>query len=221
MRILLIEDDRKMREFLEISLQAACFSVDIAEDGERGSYIARTNDYDLIMCEYFLPEKSSISVCKEIRNAQKKTPIIILSESRDIDDKIACFNAGADDYVLKPCAFEELHARMRVMLRRPRNTVDHVLEIRNLRLESGRQRVLYKQKELYLTRKEFALLEYLMRNAGCVLSRGMILEHVWNMDINPFSNTIETHIMNLRKKVCDLHKEFIVCVPGRGYKMNM
>jgi len=220
MRILIIEDDRKMREFLEISLESTCFVVDIATSGERGSFIARTNDYDLIICEYFLPEKSAITVCKEIRAAQKKMPIIIISESREIDDKILCFNAGADDYVLKPFSFDELLARIHVILRRPRHIEDCVLEIEYVRLETGRQRVTCKEKEIYLTRKEFALLEYLMKNKGMVLSRGMIIEHVWNLDINPFSNTIETHIMNLRKKIYDLKKNLIVSIPGRGYKIQ-
>ncbi len=219
MRILIIEDDRNTREFLEIGLETAGFIVDSVNDGERGSFVARTNDYDLILCEYFLPEKSAVLICEEIRARGKKMPIVVLSESRDIEDKIECFDAGADDYILKPFSFDELIARIKVILRRPHKIENHVFEIQDIRLETAEQRVIYKRKEIYFTRKEFALLEYLMRNKGSVLSRGMILEHVWNLDTNPFSNTIETHIMNIRKKVGDMSKELIVSIPGRGYKI--
>ena len=221
MRILIIEDDRKIKEFLEISLQAACFAVDCAADGEKGSFIARTNDYDLVICEYFLPEKSSATVCREIRAAGKRMPIIILSESKAIEDKVECFNAGADDYVMKPFSFEELIARIRVILKRaPHHIQGETFRAENIRLETGPQRAFNKEKEVYLTKKEFALLEYLMKNKGFVLSRGLILEHVWNMETNPFSNTIETHIMNLRRKFNDLSKSLIVSIHGRGYKID-
>ncbi len=221
MRILIIEDDKKVAEFLEISLRSSCFIIDIAKTGEKGSFFARTNDYDLIICEYFLPEKSAVSVCKEIRSAKKKMPIIILSESKEIEDKIQCFNAGADDYVLKPFSVDELLARIHVILRRPRILEEKILEIDGVRMETGKQRVTYRDKEIYLTKKEFALLEYLMKNKGHVLSRGMILEHVWDIDTNPFSNTIETHILNIRRKVRDMKKKLIVSIPGRGYKMGL
>ncbi len=221
MRILIIEDDKKIREFLEISLLSVCFAVDTSIDGRNASFIARTNDYDLIICEYFLPEKTAIEVCKEIRAAGKNVPIIVLSESRELDDKIDCFNAGADDYVLKPFSFDELLIRIKVIMRRPRAIQEHTIEVAHIKLETTKQRVVSKNKEIYLTKKEFALLEYLMQNKGHVLSRGMILEHVWNLEINPFSNTIETHIMNLRKKVQDMKKNIIISIPGRGYKIGI
>lgn len=219
MRVLIIEDDRKMREFLEISLVSACFAVDVSTDGKNASFLARTNEYDLIISEFFLPEKTAIEISKEIRAAGRNMPIIVLSESRELDDKIDCFSAGADDYVLKPFSFDELLARIRVIMRRARHIHGHTLQVANIKLEITRQVVTYRDKEIYLTKKEFALLEYLMQNKGHVLSRGMILEHVWNLEINPFSNTIETHIMNLRKKIRDINKKLIISIPGRGYKI--
>lgn len=219
MRVLIIEDDKRMREFLEISLLSACFAVDTSEDGKNASFVARTNDYDLIISEFFLPEKTAIEICREIRATGRNMPIIVLSESRELDDKIDCFNAGADDYVLKPFSFDELLARIRVIMKRARHIHGHTLQVENVKLETTKQVVTYKNKEIYLTKKEFALLEYLMQNKGHVLSRGMILEHVWNLEINPFSNTIETHIMNIRKKIRDMNKNLIVSVPGRGYKI--
>lgn len=221
MRILIIEEDRKIREFLEVSLESAGFVVDFASTGEKGSFIARTNDYDAMICEYFLPEKSAVSVCKEIRSAGKKFPILIISESREIEDKIKCFNAGADDYILKPFSLDELLARISVIMRRPRFIEEKILKIESVELETTQQRVMYKDKEVYMTKKEFALLEYMMKNEGRVLSRGMILEHVWDMNTNPFSNTIETHIMSIRRKIKDIKKKLIVSIHGRGYKMGI
>lgn len=219
MRILIIENDKKIREFLEISLLSACFAVDTSIDGKNASFVARTNEYDLIICNHFLPEKTAPQICKEIRAIGRNMPIIILSESKKLEEKIECFNAGADDYILKPFSFDELLARIRVIMRRPRPIQEHTLEVADIRLEVSKQRVTYKEKEIYLTKKEFALLEYLMQNKGHVLSRGMILEHVWNLEINPFSNTIETHILNIRKKIKDMNKNLIISIPGRGYKI--
>ena len=220
MRVLIIEDDKKIKEFLEISLMSACFAVDSSDDAKKASFLARTNDYDLIICEFFISDTTAIEVCKEIRGKGKNMPIIILSESREIEDKIDCFNAGADDYVLKPFSFEELLARIRVIMRRSIQIHGHTLEVANVKLETTKQIVTCENKEIYQTKKEFALLEYLMRNKGHVISRGMILEHVWNLEINPFSNTIETHIMNIRKKIKDMDKNLIVSIPGRGYKIT-
>ncbi len=220
MRILIIENDTTTRKFLESNLESCCFAVDSVPDGARGSFMARTNEYDLILCAYIVAEKTAPDMCREIRNAEKHTPIIIISEHSDIDAKIECFEAGADDYIVKPCVFDEVLARIRVVLKRPRTIACAVFEIQDIRLETGTQRLLYKNKEVYLTRKEYALLEYLMRHRGRLLTRGMILEHVWDIDANPFSNTVETHIMNLRKKIRDMEKKRIVSVPGRGYMLR-
>lgn len=221
MRILIIEDDIHVIDSLRKSLEAECFAVDCSSDGETGSYTARINDYDAVILDLILPKKNGLQVCQDIRNAGKHMPIIIISIKGEPLHKIPILNAGADDYVPKPFSFEELLARLRAVLRRPKTIEDALLFVGDLSLDRNRQRVMRGEQEIYLTRKEFSLLEYLMRNKGNVVSRGMIMEHVWNSDSDPFSNTIEAHILNLRKKV-DVTKErkLIYNVPGRGYKIT-
>jgi DNA-binding response OmpR family regulator len=219
MRILLVEKNKKFRDFLKISLLSECHAVDVLEDEKKLSFIARTNDFDLIICEYFLSEKTATEICKEIRGAGKNMPIIVISENKNLEDKINCLSAGADDYILKPFSLDELLMRIKVIMRRPRSIQEPTLEVAHVKLEPSKQIVTSRDKEIYLTKKEFALLEYLMKNRGNVVSRGMIIEHVWNLESDPFSNTIETHIMNIRKKISDMDKNLIVSIPGRGYKV--
>lgn len=220
MRILVIEDENTIRTFIKQSLEAECFAVDVAEDGERGSYLARTNEYDLIILDNVLPKKHGIEVCQEIRSQGISTPIIILSVKSETLTKVDLLNAGADDYLTKPFSFNELLARIRALLRRPHRAEGDILELGSIVLDTRQHIVRNDDKEISLTRKEFGLLEYLMRNPGVVLSRGMIMEHVWNMDVDPFSNTIESHILSLRKKIkCDKKNRIIQTVAGRGYKI--
>lgn len=221
MRILVIEDEKKIADLLKTALKAECFVVDMAEDGEKGSFLARTNDYDLIILDNILPSKEGLVVCREVRGSGKNTPILILSVKSETGTKIDLLNAGADDYLTKPFSFEELLARVRALLRRPKHIEDEILRIDDLTLDTKRQTVKRGRNEIYLTRKEFMLLEYLMKNRGIVLSRGMIMEHVWDMTVDPFSNTIESHILSLRRKI-DPHgkRKFIKTVPGRGYKID-
>lgn len=221
MRILIIEDNAEIRKLLKVGLEAESFVVDVAEDGERGSYIARTNDYDLILLDYMLPKKHGDQVCKEIRKAGKKVPILLLSVESEISDKVTLLNGGADDYMTKPFSFEELVARIRTLMRRPNVIEAETLEIGNVKLNSRTQEVKRGKTDVYLTRKEFSLLEFLLRHKGETVSRGMIMEHVWDLDGNPFSNTIETHIFNLRKKIEERKNgRLIFNVPGRGYKIT-
>jgi DNA-binding response OmpR family regulator len=221
MRILIIEDDPDIREALIHSLEAESFIVDGAADGEAGSYQARVNEYDLIILDLILPKKDGSQVCREIRESGVTCPILLLSVSSEIHEKINLLNYGADDYVTKPFSLHELIARIRALLRRPHKMESHILELADIKIDSSRQRVTRGSKEIYLTRKEFSLLEYLVRHRGHVISRGMIMEHVWNADSDPFSNTIEAHILNLRKKVdTDSLRKFIKTVPGRGYKIE-
>lgn len=221
MRILIIEDNKEIIDFLKVSLETECFIVDTVEDGERGSFLARTNDYDLIILDNILPKKMGVQVCKEIRESGKIVPIIILSVKSETTTKVELLNAGADDYLIKPFSLEELLARMRALLRRPKQIESEILQIDNLTLDTRKHVVKRGKKEIYLTRKEFILLEYFMKNQGSVLSRGMIMEHVWDMNADPFSNTIESHILSLRRKVClNKKRKFIQTVPGRGYKLE-
>jgi DNA-binding response OmpR family regulator len=221
MRILIVEDDKNIREFLQSSLKAEAFAVDCAIDGEQGSYMARTNDYDIILLDNGLPKKDGLTVCREIRQAEKHMPIIVISVRSELPSKITLLNAGADDYVIKPFSYDELSARIRALLRRPKISHIDKLSIDTIVLDSATQKVLRGGERVYLTRKEFALLEFLLRNKGAVLSRGMIMEHVWNIESDPFSNTVEAHIRNLRKKIETKKKHFIYNIPGRGYKIDV
>ncbi len=221
MRILIIDDDKDLVEVLKLSFESESFVVDTAFDGEEGSYVARTNEYDAIIVDYALPKKDGKKVCQEIREARKKSPILFLTVLTDIASKVDVFDSGADDYVTKPFSFEELSARVKALMRRPQLLEESVFSVSNVILDVHKQKVLVSGIETYLTRKEFSLLEFLLRNRPNVMSRGMIMEHVWNYDSDPFSNTIESHILNLRKKIEKDGSRLIYNVPGRGYKIDI
>jgi DNA-binding response OmpR family regulator len=221
MRILVVDDDKSIREFLKKSLETDCFAVDTAGDGAEGSYLGRVNNYDLILLDNTMPRKMGIEVCKEIRAVGRKSPIIVLSVESEVDDKVNLLNAGADDYLTKPFSYKELASRMRALLRRPNQIASEHLEIGDLVLDTASQRARRGSKDIYLTRKEYALIEHLMRHSGTIVSRGSLLEHVWGEDMDPFTNTIEAHILNLRRKIdFNPKKKLIHTVPGRGYKLD-
>ncbi|MFT5179573.1 MAG: two-component system OmpR family response regulator [Candidatus Paceibacteria bacterium] len=220
MKILIVEDDSSIRNVLRLSLEAEAFSIDEAEDGEQGSFMARTNDYDLILLDNVLPKKQGGHVCKDIREAGITVPILMLSVKSEVLEKVDLLNTGVDDYMTKPFSFTELLARIRTLMRRPKKLEEKVITIRGIEINRDRGTVSKNKKPIYLTRKEFSLLEYLMKNRDVILSRGQIMEHVWDINANPFSNTIEAHIMSLRKKLRDRNKTFIKSIPGRGYKVS-
>lgn len=221
MRALIVEDEDGISRFLKAGLESEYFAVDVAEDGERGSFLGRTNDYDIIVLDYMLPTKDGSQVCYEIRSAGKTTPIIMLSARSEMTTKVELLNKGADDYLTKPFSFEELLARIRALLRRPSQVFSETLQVDNLIVDTKKHTIFRGNKEIYLTRKEFMLLEYLLKNKGLVISRGMILEHVWDMNADPFSNTIESHVLNLRKKIAAQgEKDLIHTLPGVGYKID-
>jgi len=221
MRILVIEDEQEIIDFLKPSLENAGFVVDAAMDGEQGAFLAKTNSYDLMIVDLMLPKKDGKEVCNEIREKGITTPILILSVIAETKNKTDLLNVGADDYLTKPFAFEELLARVRALLRRPRNMQEDIIEIDDLALDTVRHSVARGGKRIRLTPKEFTLLEYLLRNRGAVVSRSMILEHVWDMNADPFSNTIEAHILSLRKKIDVKGKtKLIHTVHGLGYRID-
>ncbi len=222
MKILIIEDDFDVCDFLKTSFEAESSYVDTAINGIDGSYMARTTDYDVIILDHSLPGKNGVVVCEEIRAVGKAVPIIFLTVIGELHHKVDALERGADDYLTKPFSFEELRARVRALTRRPHKIEGIILRVGDLVLDAEKQTVTRGGIGIYLTRKEFNLLEYLMRNHGVVLSRGVIMEHVWNAEGDPFSNTIESHILNLRKKInIGRRKEMIHNVPGRGYMIDV
>jgi DNA-binding response OmpR family regulator len=221
MNILIVEDDKETLDFLKLSLEGEGFVVDTAEDGDIGSYKARTNNYDLILLDNMLPNKDGRQICAEIRSRGSSVPIIMLSARTELDTKIDLLRTGVDDYMTKPFSYEELYARIKALLRRPKKIEHTLLQIGNLTLDTDGHTVKRGSKEIHLTLKEFLLLEYLARKRGLVLSRAEILEHVWDVNADSFTNTIETHILNLRKKIRQKgKKDFIHTVSGVGYKIE-
>ena len=222
MRILVIEDNEEIREILTRGLKAEMFVVDTAEDGKSGSFLARTNEYDLIILDNNLPKKMGIDVCRDIRKSGKTTPVLLLSVESETAEKIRLLRAGADDYMTKPFSFKELLARIQALLRRPDTNTPENLVTGDLMLNCRTHEVKRGDQNIYLTKKEYSLLELLIQHTGEVVSRGTIMEHVWDLDGNPFSNTIETHIFNIRKKIEKNpdRGRLIWNVPGRGYRLT-
>lgn len=221
MRVLVVEDEEKISRFLRDSFEAEYFAVDVAKDGERGSYFARSNEYDLVVLDNMLPKKDGTQVCREIRASGKTMPILVVSVKTDPIDKVDLLDAGADDYLSKPFVLEELMARVRALMRRPGSIESDVLTIEDVVMDTVNGTATRAGRDLNLTRKEFMLLQYFLRNQGIILSRGMILEHVWDMSVDIFSNTIEAHVLSLRKKLGDTGKNRLIqTVSGRGYRMG-
>lgn len=222
MKILIIEDEEKIVQFLKQSLEAEYFTIDVARDGEDGAHYAQINEYDLILLDILLPKKDGLEVLREIRAAGVATPVLVLSVKTEVANKVELLNAGADDYLTKPFMLGEVVARVRAILRRPRGIQGQTFSVGDLTIETKGCTVKRGDKDIYLTRKEFMLLQYLMQNQGAVLSRGMILEHVWDMNTDIFSNTIESHMLSLRKKIGDTGKQRLIqTIPGRGYKISV
>lgn len=219
MKILIVEDDEDISEFIKIGFQADGFAVDTAPDGTRGAFMARTNVYDIIILDNSLPGKSGLEICEDIRSRGSHIPIIFLSVIGDTKKKIEAFAKGADDYVTKPFSFEEMKARVKALLRRPRKIENALITIGDLSLDTEKRTVSRGGVEIHITKKEFSLLEYLMRNPDIAVSRSMIMEHVWNAEkSDPFSNTVEAHILNLRKKLnAGDRPDIIRNITGRGY----
>lgn len=219
MRVLIVEDEKKIRNFLQRGLKQEFFVADAAEDGQQGLYLARLNNYDIIILDNLLPGKTGLEFCRELREHNTSTPILILSVLGDPQQKISLLNAGADDYLAKPFSFKELVARMKALLRRPQYIENTILTVKGISLDTLKHEVYKGKKKIALTRKEFILFQYFLKNKGTVLSRKMIMEHVWDMNADPFSNTIESHIVSLRRKIGDKNQGVIKTIAGRGYKL--
>jgi heavy metal response regulator len=221
MRILIIEDEKKIADFIKRGLKEEGYAVDSAYDGESGLFMAKTNEYDLILLDLMLPKMDGVAVCRGLREEKNPAPVIMLTAKDAVRDKVAGLDAGADDYLTKPFAFEELLARVRAILRKKGSCMPAKLKVADLELDLYTHKVYRAGKEISLTAKEYALLEYLMRNAGSIVTRTMISEHVWDIDFDTFTNVIDVYINYLRNKIdAGFAKKLIHTIRGRGYMLK-
>ena len=218
MRILLVEDEPRMANVIAKGLREQSYAVDVAEDGDAALYQTSINDYDLILLDVLLPHRNGFEVCRELRSRENQTPILMLTARASIDDRLTGFDAGADDYLTKPFSFRELLARIRALLRRDVQLRPEIFEVADLTVDSASHRVSRANRDVQLTAKEYALLEYLARRTGQLVSRAEIAAHVWDDSFDPFSNTIEVYINRLRKKIDDAHSNKLLHTRrGEGY----
>ena len=224
MRILVVEDDEALAKALKKGLKKEGYAVDCLADGDvaqRRISLCR-DDYDIFIFDIMLPKGDGFSLCRFAREKKIETPILMLTGKDEIIDKVTAFSSGADDYLIKPFSFEELAARLKALLRRPKQVVPVELCVRGLSLNAVTREVTYNGKLIKdLTVKEFALLEHLMLHTNQVLSRNQILDHLWGFDFDSFSNVLDVHIKNLRKKINDNgNKKLLETVRGVGYRIR-
>jgi len=221
MRLLLVEDEEKVISFVQRGLTAERFAVDIARDGLEGLDLATSYDYGLIILDLLLPALDGTEVLRKIRRGNPQVPILILTARDAVQDKVAHFEAGADDYLTKPFAFAELLVRIKALLRRGATRQETVLRIADVELDRLSQQVRRGSRRIELTSKEYSLLEYLMANAGRVLSRTMIIEHVWDQSFDGATNIVDVYIRHLRDKVDEGRDgNLIRTVRGVGYSIS-
>lgn len=222
MRILIIDDEQNTSSFIRKELKPY-YAVDVTSTGKSGAHLAEVTNYDLIILDLGLPDIDGIEVCKIIRRNKIKTPILMLTARDAIASRVEGLDSGGDDYLTKPFSFDELNARIRVLLRRESLTSESViLSYENIVMDIKKRIVKRGNTPIYLRRKEFDLLEYLLRNKGKVVTREMILEHVWQDDTNLFSNAVDVHIKYLRDKVDEpFSTALILTVHGVGYRLGL
>ncbi|MEP6901667.1 MAG: response regulator transcription factor [Actinomycetota bacterium] len=221
MRVLLVEDDIRIANFVAKGLRENSYAVDRAADGEAGLYQTAINEYDVIILDVMLPKKDGFAVCRELREKNIKTPVLMLTARDAVEDKITGLDFGADDYLTKPFAFKELLARIRALLRRNKEIRPPKIVISDLEIDTTAQRVRRGGREILLTTKEYALLEYLARERGRVVGRGEIAEHVWDENFDAFSNLIEVYIKRLRSKMDEgFAVQLIYTRRGAGYILD-
>jgi two-component system copper resistance phosphate regulon response regulator CusR len=220
MRFLIVEDEKRIADFLSRGLESAGYAVDTAPDGRTAIEMVHATDYDLIILDLMLPDMDGLQVLERIRNRKVNPPVLILSARGDVDDRVKGLEKGADDYLVKPFAFVELLARVRVLLRRGQPTPER-LQVGDLTLDCIRRKVTRSSQNIDLAPKEFSILEYLMRNRGRPLSRTMIVEHVWDMDYDGLTNIVDVYIRHLRGKVDEpFPSKLIHTVRGIGYMLD-
>ncbi len=221
MRLLVVEDEKKVARFVKKGLEEEGYAVDVAPDGEEGLAMALDGVHDLIILDIHLPRMDGLGILQELRKKKVATPVLLLTVRAAIEDKVLGLDAGADDYLTKPFAFQELLARVRALLRRRADAEAPVLQVADLTLDPARRLVARAGEKIDLTSKEFALLAYFMRNPGRVLTRTMISEHVWDYDFDTMTNVIDVYVNYLRKKI-DAGREpkLIHTVRGAGYVLK-
>lgn len=221
MRMLIAEDDIALASFVKKGLEAEHYAVDVSSDGEQSRSLAEEYDYDLVVLDLNMPRLDGVSILRYLRTRKPSVPILVLTGRNRVEDRVQCLDLGADDYLIKPFSFAELSARIRALLRRSHLPAESVLAVDDLRLDRVERRVERSGRRIELTSKEFALLEYLMRNAGRRITRAMIIEHVWNLSFDTCTNVVDVYINYLRRKVDDGHnKRLIHTIRGVGYELS-
>jgi DNA-binding response OmpR family regulator len=221
MRILVVEDDAPLASFVRKGLEAEHYAVDVAADGEEARHMALESEYDLIVLDLNLPKLDGISVLNSVRAKKASLPVLVLTARSRIEDRVESLDRGADDCLTKPFSFTELSARVRALMRRGPRTLESVLRVADLELDRIARRVERQGKRIELTSKEFALLEYLMRNSGRRVTRAMIVEHVWNLSFDTSTNIVDVYINYLRKKIDGEHTPHLIhTVRGVGYELS-
>ncbi|MDX2451412.1 MAG: response regulator transcription factor [Desulfosarcina sp.] len=222
MRLLLVEDEMKVSRFIKKGLEEEGYAVDSASDGETGLAMGLDGIHDLIILDINLPVKDGLAVLSHLRQKNVSTPVLLLTVRAAIEDKVIGLDTGADDYLTKPFAFQELLARVRALLRRQPEAERPLLKVADLTLDPARRIVFRGEKKIELTTKEFSLLDYFMRNSERVLTRTMIAEHVWDYDFDSMTNVIDVYVNYLRKKIdTDRQKKLIHTVRGVGYVLKV
>jgi two-component system, OmpR family, response regulator len=224
MRILVVEDAHKIANSIKKGLEQEHYAVDVAYTGTDGYDLASSEDYDLIILDLMLPDMDGLEICKRLREKAIHTPVLILTAKGQLQDKITGLDSGADDYLTKPFSFEELLARIRALIRRPKEMISTVLTVRDLSLDTSSYEVKRGNNNIRLSSKEFSLLEYLMRNPEKILTKEQIMAHVWDYNSDVLPNTVEVYIKNLRGKIDVPFKEtkpLIHTVRGFGYKIGL
>jgi DNA-binding response OmpR family regulator len=221
MRILVADDDRRLTSIVKRGLMEEAYAVDVAYDGEESEYLAEINPYDLVILDIMMPKKDGIEVCRELRAKSVNTPILMLTARDAVEDRVKGLDAGADDYLVKPFAFNELLARVRALLRRNGVTRSPELRVGDLSLNTLTREVCRGERVVELTTKEYVILEYLMRHPNVVVTRRMLEEHAWDYDFDSLSNLIDVYIRRLRRKI-DVggDKSMIQTVRGAGYRLR-
>ena len=221
MRVLIIEDERKLSNIVRKGLIEEGFAVDQAFDGEEGQYLAESESYDLIILDIMLPKINGLDVCRSLRNKKITTPILMLTAKTTVENKVEGLNVGADDYLTKPFAFTELKARLQALLRRSHNQTQTTLQVDDLEVDPIKHTAKRGNKIIFLTPKEFSILEFLLRHQNEVVTRTQITEHVWDYNFDALSNVVDVFVATLRKKIDSGFKnKLIQTIHGVGYKIG-